>query len=76
MRPFGIYDQTEMSQILLNYNTQTENKAFKSMVDLYQKYHSQKSPNSKLLTMVKFNSVHEYLSDLENISRTIAQSNQ
>ena len=44
------------------------------MIEEYQKYNMKRSPYAGLLTLIGFNSVHEYLKDLEHISQTLAKN--
>lgn len=58
-----------MKNCLLQYSSQKkkdkDNTGFNQMIDLYQKYNDPTSPHSKLLYLVEFISVNDYLRDLE-----------
>ena len=44
----------------------------KQLVDDYENYNSRKSPNWSLYLTIPFTTVHEYMKDLELISKAIA----
>ena len=74
LAPFAIELQNDMRGWLGDFNTvdPDDNDEFERLIKKYQKYNSPKSRHSKLLTLITFNTVHQYLRDLEHISRTLA----
>lgn len=48
------------------------NADFFKKVDAFNKYNNEKSPFSGLLLKISFNTVTEYLRDLEAISKSVA----
>lgn len=78
LQPFSVEIQNEWSKILESLDKSDKksgNKAeFFKKVDLYNKYNNEKSPYSGLLLKLTFNTVDEYLKDLETISKSLAAS--
>ena len=69
--PFSIEIQSQREKWLNNYNldNQSENNEFLRLIELFQKYNKSSSPYSKLLTLIPFVTINEYLSGIELISR-------
>lgn len=74
IQPFSVEIQDEWKTWLetIDRSSQNNRKEFYRKVELYNKYNSSKSPYSGLLLKVEFVTVHEYLRDLEVISKAIA----
>lgn len=70
IKPFGIELQN-IKEWASNFSIFGENLQFKEQVRLWQKFNNKSSPYSKLLLMVDFTSLQDYLRDLEVISTTL-----
>lgn len=75
MIPFAIELESDKEAWMaqLNFQNGLEGSDFKERITEYQKYHTSCSPYSKMLLMVDFVSLHDYLRDLEIISKEVSQ---
>ena len=73
LRPFAI-EFGDLPKWLGEYKVSgtSDNKEFTTQVAQYQRFNNSTSPYSKLLLQIPFDSVTEYLRDLEIISRTLS----
>lgn len=78
LQPFSVEIQNEWSKIMESLDKSDKksgNKAdFFKKVDAFNKYNNEKSPYSGLLLKIPFETVNDYLRDLEVISKSIASS--
>lgn len=75
LQPFSVEIQDEWRTWLEAIDRANKGRGdFYKKVDLFNKYSAKKSPYSGLLLKVEFETVHEYLRDLELISKEIASS--
>ena len=75
LQPFSVEIQDEWRTWLESIDRANKGRGeFYKKVDLYNKYTTKKSPYSGLLLKVEFETVHEYLRDLEVISRGLASA--
>ena len=65
------FELTNLKKWIPDYKSETSNKEFNHQIAQYQRFNNTTSPYSKLLLQVEFNTVSEYLRDLEVISRTL-----
>ena len=72
LQPFSVEIQDEWSTWLESIDRANKGRGeFFKKVDLYNKYNQKKSPYSGLLLKVEFETVGDYLKDLESISREL-----
>lgn len=76
LQPFSVEIQSEWSSWLENLSRFNRGKRgdFFKHVDQYNKYNSKKSPYSGMLLKIEFDTVDDYLRDLEIISRELHKS--
>lgn len=75
LQPFSVEIQDEWKMWLESIDRANRGRGeFYKKVDLFNKFCSKKSPYSGLILKVEFETVHEYLRDLEIISKEIAAS--
>lgn len=78
IQPFSVEIQDEWRTWMDAIDKQNKGKGdfgrgdFYKRVDAYNKYTAKRNPHSGLLLKVEFETVHQYLSELENISKELA----
>jgi len=74
MQPFSVEIQDEWKTWLdaIDRSGQNNRKDFYKKVEMYNKFNSKKSPHSGLLLKIEFETVHEYLRDLEVICKCLS----
>lgn len=70
IKPFAI-ELHDINKWAASFTPYGSNTTFTDSVKLYHRFNNQSSPYSKLFLKIEFNTVQEYLRDLEEISKAI-----